>query len=168
MTNCCITTLVKLETRTSCGNPLQRQKKLDLVDLVSKASKERRHDPDKEHFVHQKPPYLDKEHFSSQILTPKPLNQNRNTKTLRKDPAEQRCISAAAHQNQTLRKDPVEPGGNIATAHMNPDKWKTHLKNQNQNKKDNPSSNEPIKRKALLIQTNPNPIQTKTYQPRCQ
>src|ERR1700678_4343946 len=70
-TNRCITTLVKLETRTSCGNPLQRQKELDLVDLVSKASNERRHDPDKEHFMHQKPPYLDKEHFGSQTLTPK-------------------------------------------------------------------------------------------------
>src|SRR5271168_5498832 len=91
----------------SRGNPLQRQKELDLVDLVSKASNEQRHDPDKEHFVHQKPPYLDKEHFGSQTLTPKLLNQNRNTKTLRKDPAEQGRTSATAHPNQTLRKDPV-------------------------------------------------------------
>src|ERR1700678_4616558 len=119
MTNCCITTLVKLETRTSCGNLLQRQKKLDLVDLVSKTSKEQRHDPDKEHFVHQKPPYLDKEHLGSQTLTLKLPNQNRNTKTLRKDPADQGRTSGAAHPNQTLRKDPVEQGRNIATAHLN-------------------------------------------------
>src|SRR5271168_4809569 len=119
MTNCCITTLVKLETQMSCGNPLQRQKKLDLVDLVSKASKEQQHDPDKEHLVHQKPPYLNKEHFGSQTLTPKLPNQNQNTKTLRKDPAEQGHTSAAAHPNQTLRKDPVEQGCNIATAHRN-------------------------------------------------
>src|SRR5271168_4569090 len=91
----------------SRGNPLQRQKELDLVDLVSKASNEQRHDPDKEHFVHQKPPYPDEEHFGSQNLIPKPLNQNKN--------------------NQTLRKDPAERGRNIATAHPNPDKWKTHL-----------------------------------------
>src|SRR5271168_5447562 len=104
----------------SRGNPLQRQKELDLVDLVSKASNEQRHDPDKEHFVHQKPPYLDQEHFGSQTLTPKLLNQNQNTKTLRKDPAEQGRTSAAAHLNQTLRKDPVEQGRNNATAHLNP------------------------------------------------
>src|ERR1700678_3486737 len=122
MTNCCITTLVKLETRTSCGNLLQRQKKLDLVDLASKVSKEQQHDPDKEHFVHQKPPYLDEEHFGSQTLTPKLPNQNQNTKTLRKDPAEQGRTSATAHLNQTLRKDPVEQGRNIATAHQNQNK----------------------------------------------
>ena len=86
--------------------------------------------------MHQKPPYPDEEHFGSQNLTPKLPNQNKNTKTLRKDPAEQGCISATAHPNQTLRKDPVEPGRITATAHPNPDKWKTHLKNrtdQNQN-----------------------------------
>src|ERR1700678_3126897 len=121
MTNRCITALVTNETRTSRGNPLQRQKKLDLVDLASKASKERRHDPYKEHFVHQKPPYLDEEHFGSQTLTLKLPNQNKNTKMLRKDPAEQGRTSAA-HPNQTLRKDPVEPGHNIAAAHPNPDK----------------------------------------------
>src|ERR1700678_3621804 len=48
---------------------------------------ERWHDPDKEHFVHQKPPYPDEEHFGSQNLIPKLLNQNKNTKTLRKDTA---------------------------------------------------------------------------------
>src|ERR1700678_3230148 len=120
MTNRCITALVTNETRTSRRNPLQRQKKLDLVDLASKASKERRHNPDKEHFVHQKPPYPDKEHFGSQTLTPKLPNQNQNTKMLRKDPGEQGRTSAAAHPNQTLRKDSVEQGRNIATAHLNP------------------------------------------------
>jgi hypothetical protein len=82
----------------------------------------RRHDPDKEHFMHQKPQNLDEEHFGSQTLTLKLPNQNKNTKMLRKDPAEQGCTSAAAHRNQTLRKDPVEPGRNITTAHPNPDK----------------------------------------------
>src|ERR1700678_3548708 len=106
----------------SRGNPLQRQKKLDLVDLVSKVSNERRHDPDKEHFVHQKPPYPDEEHFGSQNLTLKLPNQNKNTKMLRKDPAGQGRTPATAHLNQTLRKDPVEPGRNIAAAHLNPDK----------------------------------------------
>src|ERR1700678_586254 len=128
--NRCITALVTNETQMSRGNPLQRQKELDLVDLVSKVSlnpNKRRHDPDREQFVHLKPPNLDEEHFGSQTLTPKLPNQNKNTKTLRKDPAEQGRTSAAAHQNQTLRKDPVEPGCNIATAHLNPDKWKTHL-----------------------------------------
>ena len=43
------------------------------------------HDPDKEHFMHQKPQNLDEEHFGSQTLTPKLPNQNRNTKTLRKE-----------------------------------------------------------------------------------
>src|SRR5271168_1221995 len=103
---------------------LQRQKELNLVDLVSKVSlnlNERRHDPDKEHFVHQKPQNLNEKHFGCQTLTPKLLNQNRNTKTLRKDPAEQGHTSAAAHPNQTLRKDPVEQGHNIAAAHPNPD-----------------------------------------------
>src|ERR1700678_3838629 len=80
---------------------------------------ERRHDPDKGLTVHQKPLYLDKEHFGSQTLTPKTLNLNWNTKTLRKDPAEQGHTSAAAHHNQTLRKDPVKPGCNIAAAHPN-------------------------------------------------
>src|ERR1700678_4711349 len=56
-TNCCITALVTNETRTSRGSPLLRQKELNLVDLASKVSfnpNERRHNPDKEHFVHQK------------------------------------------------------------------------------------------------------------------
>src|SRR5271168_1487370 len=60
---------------------------------------ERRHDPDKGRTVHQKLPYLDEEHFGSQTLIPKPPNQNRNTKTLRKDPAEQGRTPAAAHRN---------------------------------------------------------------------
>ena len=68
------------------------------------------------------PQILEKEHSVFQTLTPKLPNQNQNTKTLRKDPAEQGHTSAAAHQNQTLRKDPVEPGRNIAAAHPNPDK----------------------------------------------
>src|SRR5271168_2100988 len=59
----------------------------------------RRRNPVKGHFAHQKPPYPNKEHFGSQTLTPKLPNQNQNTKTLRKDPAEQGHTLAAAHPN---------------------------------------------------------------------